>query len=75
MRLLKMDLHLFIEANLTSVPVISFLLITLNIGAVYRKQCIALAHLDPHTLLRYHRCSNSLAIVTRSEKRKITTQL
>lgn len=69
-----MELHLFIQANLTSVPVISFVLITLKIGAAYREQCIGLAHLDPHTLLRYHQCSNSPAIVTRN-KRKITMQL
>lgn len=47
----------------------------IKIGVAYRKQCIAWAGLDPHSLLRYHQCSNSLAIVARREKRKITTQL
>lgn len=75
MRVLKMEVQLFIQANLTSASVISFLLVTLKIGVAYRKQCIALAGLDPHTLLRYHLCSNSLAVVTRREKRKISKQL
>jgi len=34
-----MEVQLFIQANLTSVPVISFLLITLKTGAAHRKQC------------------------------------
>lgn len=75
MRVLKTEVQLFIQANLISLPVTSFLLITLKIGVAYRKQCIAVAGLDPHTQLRYHQCSNSLAIVTRTKKRKITKQL
>lgn len=61
----KIESYLFIQANLTSLSVFSFLLVTLKIAVAYRKQRVALPGPFPCTLLRYHQCSNSLAIVTR----------
>lgn len=46
----------------------------IKIRVAYRKQCIALAGLDPHTLLRHHPCSKGQLLQEQS-RRKIIKQL